>query len=213
MVFQPRRIGRLSLRIGLGLLLITLTSLFHQPIKAQAIGNPPLLPTFNDFVSTVKNGQWDVLRGVYIENVLALPIVQQPAGQTMYVSGNAGEITQFNSASKAGNIGLLAHNTLAGVFFQQLAIGQEVRLIYGDGHVRKFVVTQIQRYQALEPENPFSSFRNLDQAETLTATQMFDRAYSGNQHVTFQTCINAQGNASWGRLFVIAAPLRWSILR
>ena len=213
MVFKLRRIGRLSLRIGLGLLLIILTSLFHQPIKAQAIGNSPTLPTFTDFVSTVKNGQWDVLRGVYVENVLALPVVQQPAEQTMYVSSNAGEITQFNFASKAGNIGLLAHNTLAGAFFQQLVIGQEVRLIYGDGHVRKFIVTQIQHYQALEPYDPFSSFRNLDQNETLTAGQMFDRAYSGTQHVTFQTCIKAEGNSSWGRLFVIAAPLQWSIMR
>jgi hypothetical protein len=131
----------------------------------------------------------------------------------MYVSSNAGEITQFNFASQAGNVGLLAHNNLAGAFLQQLAVGQEVRLIYGDGHVRKFIVTQIQRYQALEPENLFSSFRNLDQAETLTAAQMFNRAYSGTQHVTFQTCINAEGNASWGRLFVIAAPLQWSIMR
>lgn len=27
-----------------------------------------------------------------------------------------------------------------------------------------------------------------------------------HRHVTFQTCIDAEGNASWGRLFVIAIP-------
>jgi len=35
---------------------------------------------------------------------------------------------------------------------------------------------------------------------------MFDRAYEGGRHVTFQTCIAAEGNSSWGRLFIIAAP-------
>ena len=210
MTLTLHRIARFVLQLGL--LPLALTALWLRPASAQALGNTPALPAFNDFVSTVKNGQWDVLRGVYVENVLALPIVQQPSGQAMYVSGNAGEITQFNSALQAGNIGLLAHNTLAGVFFQQLTVGQEVRLIYGDGRVRKFTVTQIQRYQALEPENPFSSFRNLNQNETLTAAQMFNRAYSGNRHVTFQTCINAEGNPSWGRLFVIAEPLPWSLL-
>ncbi len=210
MTLKPQRIGRFVLHLGL--LPLALTALWLRPASAQALGSAPAVPAFNDFVSTLKNGQWNVLRGVYVENILALPIVQQPAGQTMYVSGNAGEITQFNSASQAGNIGLLAHNTLAGAFFQQLTIGQEIRLIYGDGYVRKFIVTQVQRYQALEPENPFSSFRNLDQAETLTAAQMFNRAYSGTQHVTFQTCIAAQGNFSWGRLFVIAEPLQWSLM-
>jgi hypothetical protein len=43
-------------------------------------------------------------------------------------------------------------------------------------------------------------------SSTLTAEQMFKRAYLGDRHVTFQTCINAYGNASWGRLFVVATP-------
>jgi hypothetical protein len=42
--------------------------------------------------------------------------------------------------------------------------------------------------------------------ETLTAEQMFKRVYLGDRHVTFQTCIKAYGNQSWGRMFVIAVP-------
>ena len=38
------------------------------------------------------------------------------------------------------------------------------------------------------------------------AGQMFKRAYLGDRHVTFQTCLEAYGNNSWGRLFIIAVP-------
>src|ERR1051325_5075376 len=106
MTLKPHWTGRFALHLGL--FLFPLAVLWLRPSSALALGSAPALPAFNDFVSVVKNGQWNVLRGVYIENVLALPIVQQPVGQTMYVSSNAGEITQFNFASQAGNVGLLA---------------------------------------------------------------------------------------------------------
>ena len=110
-------------------------------------------------------------------------------------------------ASQYGNVGLLAHNNLAGKFFSGLAVGQQVRLVYGDGKTETFVITEILRYQALQPTSPYSSFRNLDKTDdTLTAEQMFKRAYLGDRHMTFQTCIEAYGNPSWGRLFVIAVP-------
>jgi hypothetical protein len=70
-----------------------------------------------------------------------------------------------------------------------------------------FVVTEILRYQALERKSPFSSFRNLSNTdEVLSTEQMFERAYGGDRHITFQTCIAKYGNASWGRLFVVATP-------
>jgi len=37
-------------------------------------------PSFEKFVSTVTNGQTGVVRGVYVSDVLALRVVQQPAG-------------------------------------------------------------------------------------------------------------------------------------
>jgi hypothetical protein len=78
--------------------------------------------------------------------------------------------------------------------------------VYGDGSVEYFVITQILLFQALQPESVSSSFRNLDRNETLTSGEMFNRAYLGERRVVFQTCIAAQGNLSWGRLFVIAVP-------
>jgi ketosteroid isomerase-like protein len=189
------------------LLLVLFVSLFYNPISSRALASTAALPAFSDFSKSVQNSDGKALRGVYVDDVLALPIIQQPSGNPAYVSNSDGEITQFGMASQYGNVGLLAHNNLAGKSFSGLAAGQQVRLVYGDGKTETFVITEILRYQALQPASPYSSFRNLDKnKETLTAEQMFKRAYLGNRHVTFQTCIEAYGNPSWGRLFVIAVP-------
>jgi len=185
-------------------ILTIFVSFFFNPISALAMAGSAT--NFTEFSRSVQNGQADVLTGVYVSDVMALPVVQQPYDNAGYVSNNDGETTQFRMASQFGNIGLLAHNHLSGKSFSQLAVGQEVRLVNGDGSVEYFVIAEVLRYQALQPNNPYSSFRNLDKDETLSAEQMFKRVYFGALHVTFQTCIEAEGNASWGRLFVIAIP-------
>lgn len=193
--------------ISLNFLLVLLASFFLHPKSTQAIGYADhSLISFADFNRSVQNGEADLLRGVYVPNVLALPVVQQPEGKPYFVSNRDGQITQFSIASQYGNTGLLAHNTLSGRLFSQLAIGQEVRLVYGNGRIEHFVIAQILQFQALQPESVSSSFRNLDRNETLTAGQMFNRAYLGESRTVFQTCIAAEGNPSWGRLFVIAIP-------
>lgn len=188
--------------LNVSLFLAIFLSLLFNPISAQAAS----LPSFLDFSKSVQNGDANTLRGVYVSNVMALPVVQQPSSNAGYVSSNDGEATQFGMASQFGNVGLLAHNHLSGKSFSQIAVGQEIRLVYGDGRVEYFVVTEVLHYQAIQPTNPYSSFRNLDRDETLTAEGMFKRVYFGDRHVTFQTCIAAEGNSSWGRLFVIAVP-------
>jgi len=192
--------------LNAALLLIIFASLFFNPIPAQALGNGEALPSFTEFSKTVQNNEAGILRGVYVPDTLAFPVIQQPAGQAGYVSPTDGEITQFGMASQFGNVGLLAHNTLSGKFFSNLAVGQEVRLVYGDGRVEYFVIKQVLQFQALEPTNPYSSFRDLTNDENLTAEQLFKKVYRGDRHVTFQTCIEGNGNQSWGRLFVIAVP-------
>jgi len=180
-------------------------SLFNTPLSTLAMGNALALPGFVDFSKSIQNGT-DGLRGVYVADVLALPVVQQPVSNAAFVSSNDNEITQFGMASQYGNVGLLAHNTLSGKSFSKITVGQEIRLVYGDGKVEYFIVTEVLRYQATQPTSPYSSFRNIAKDETLTAEQMFKRVYLGDRHVTFQTCINANGSSSWGRLFVIAMP-------
>ena len=183
-----------------------LVSIFYNPLSTKALGNVVTLPSLADFSRSVQNGEAQVLRGVYVSDVLAFPVIQQPSGLAGFVSGNDSEVTQFRMAAQYGNIGLLAHNYLAGKVFPQFTVGQEVSLVYGDGNVETFIITEILRFQALQPTSPYSSFRNMEKDETLTAEQMFKRVYFGDRHVTFQTCIEANGNSSWGRLFVIATP-------
>lgn len=155
----------------------------------------------------LRNESNALLREISIKNAGPFLVVQQPAGETNYVSSEEDEVTQFSVADRYGNIGLLAHNYLSGKSFSKLSIGQEVRLEYADGKIEYFVVKEILRYQALDPKSPYSSFQNLDNRnEVLTVGQMFDRAYQGERHLTLQTCIAAKGVSSWGRLFIIATP-------
>jgi hypothetical protein len=190
----------------LPLLVLFLTVFFLNPVSTQAIGNGGETLRFEDFRQSLQNGDANELRGVYVHRVLELPVVQQPADRPYYVSNRNDEATQFGLASRYGSIGLLAHNTLSGSHFTKLSLGQEVRLLYGDGRVEHFVVKHILRFQALDPESVSSMFRNLDRNETLSAGEMFNRVYTGEYRLVFQTCIKAEGNVSWGRLFVIALP-------
>ena len=192
--------------LNVSFLLLVLISLFFNPVTTLAEGNEVALPNFSDFSQMVQNDEAAVLRGVYVSSVLALPVVQQPNSNPGYVSSRNGLVTQFSMAAQYGNIGLLAHNNLSGRSFSHLAVGQEVRLIYGNGSVEYFVITEILQYQALQPTSMLSEFRDLTTDETITANQLFEHIYTGNRHVTFQTCIEANGNLSWGRLFIVAEP-------
>ena len=188
-------------------------TLLVMPVSALALGNPAggintenALPDYESFMESIQDGQKGVLRGVYVPGLFAIPVVQQPVGHPGFVSQNDGEITQFSMAAEVGNVGLLAHNFLAGESFTKLSPGQEVRLVYGDGKVEYFIVDQILQYQALQPFSPTSEFRDLESNFTITADQLFRKVYRGARHLTFQTCIEANGNGSWGRLFIIAHP-------
>ena len=159
--------------LNLPLLVFVISSLFFSPMFTTPIvkaGN--ILPDFTDFAQPVENGDVNILSGVYVPNILALSVIQQPSGNAGYVSNKDDEATQFGMASKFGSVGLLAHNYLSGRFFSELTVGQEVRLVYGDGKVEYFVIAEILRYQALEPNSQLSSFRNLDNYEVLSAEQI-----------------------------------------
>jgi hypothetical protein len=176
---------------------------FASAIPVQAKEN---IPTLNGFIESVRDGNANALRGVYIQDVMTYPIIQQPMGYPGYVSTEDKVITQFNMAAEVGNVGLLAHNFLAGSTFTQLALGQEVNLVYGDGKIEYFVISHIYKFQALSPTSPTSKFKDIETGLTISAEELFRQVYRGERHVTFQTCIEANGVSSWGRLFVIAEP-------
>jgi hypothetical protein len=167
-------------------------------------GNLPLLDAI---FSPLKNGQADSVRGIYIPELLTAPVVQQPAGNREFISTEENTLTQFGLASNFGSIGLLAHNYLAGASFSQLERGQKFYLIYGDGRMSAFVVTEILRYQALNPNSTSSQFVDLDTNQLLTARGLFAKVYKRRGQVIFQTCVAAGEEPSWGRLFIISEPI------
>ena len=185
-------------------------------LTASSPGGPALaldtgtahLPAFEEFVSQVKDGRSGELRGVYIPQVLAVRVVQQPENSDYFVSSGPMVVTQFAPAARLGSTGLLAHNFLAGERFSLLQAGQGFYLVYGDGQVSAFRVTKTLRYQALEPASTLSEFVSLQNGSRETATQVFEEVYDRPGRVIFQTCIAADGDPSWGRLFVIAEPYR-----
>jgi hypothetical protein len=148
-----------------------------------------------------------VVKSVHVQHLFDLAVVQQPEGEDAYIADVAYQATQFSLAREFGSIGLLAHNGLGGRWFSQLAPGETVLLAYTDGRTEDFVVTRVLRYQAVVPEDPATPLKDLATNEILSGEQAFAQAYGGQRHLVFQTCIYRAGDWSWGRLFVIAAPV------
>ena len=164
-------------------------------------------PFLATFIGQVTNGHADQITGVYSSGILADPVVQQPVGQATYISLADGTLTQFQSASAYGSQGFLAHNDLAGKSFALLAVGDLLVLVHGDGSLSFYRVQQVRRFQAVHPGSPYSDFIDTDSSSRLAYDELFYAIYGVSGRVVLQTCINADGIGSWGRLFVIALPL------
>lgn len=206
------------------LILTILINLFFGFSNKQVIGTIPIsgnqiasfsvsvkeqstIASLNDFIESVKDGDKNTIRGVYIADNFALRVVEQPANNPNFVSTIEGETTQFSLAKKYSTIGFLAHNFASGKYFFNLTLGNIVQVIYGDGRIDQFRIMRIFQFQALQPDSPKSQFVDLQSGEKFSSTQLFEKVYTGNKHITFQTCIQKDGKDSWGRLFLIAIPL------
>lgn len=192
-------------RLLLSLLLALMLAIFPGEVRARTATDTDV-PSLAEFIEQVSNGDANVLRGIYVPGVFASAVTQQPENAPAFVSTDEDTLTQFELASRYGSVGLLAHNYLAGKNFFLLGEGHVFYLIYGDGNLEAFIVTSLVRAQALEPRSISSDFIDLDTGDLLTAPKLFYRVYDQPGKVILQTCINAHGNSSWGRLFVVAEP-------
>ncbi|MGW8224496.1 MAG: hypothetical protein ACWGOY_02120 [Anaerolineales bacterium] len=165
------------------------------------------IPSLNSFVDNLVNGQHASVRGVYVPGFMALPVVQQPSGNTGFVSQQPGTVTQFQLAARYGVIGLLAHNYLAGSDFFQLVEGLKVLVVKGDGSLQNYRITEVIEYQKVTPGSNWSHYINLETGERLTTYQVFTQYYQGEPHLTFQTCLEKDGLETWGLRFVVAEPI------
>jgi hypothetical protein len=171
------------------------------PMQVQAGNNPKRsLPGLEEFVAQIRNGNANTLRGVYIPGVLALPVTQQPGENSNYISPMSKMLTQFSMADKTGNVGLLAHNYLAGGLFFEIKLDDLIILVYGNARMETYTVKQILQYEA----EPNGMYKNILSNDIVNTGELFTKMYSGEHHITLQTCIAKGDNPNWGRLFIIA---------
>jgi hypothetical protein len=176
--------------------------------KVLVVANTDKLSqSLNEFVRTVINGDPNTVVGIYVPGIFALPVLQQQADDSNYVSKQPNTLTQFAAASQFGTKGFLAHNYLSGAQFFQISVDKVFYLVYGDGTIKPYIVSSIERYQALQPDSLSSNFIDLQNSGTvLSARDIFNRIYTNGDKVVFQTCIEKGGKGSWGRIFIIASP-------
>jgi len=145
---------------------------------------------------------------VNVKDLFDFEVIQQPDDNCAYVDEGENVITQFHLAKKQGVIGLLAHNYKAGKYFYQLDVNQVVHIVFDDKSSRSFQVDHFHIYRALDPENPYTRFIDLDNpGRGISARQVFEDIYSESNTLVFQTCIEVDDIQSWGRYFAIAKPL------
>jgi hypothetical protein len=171
-----------------------------------AVSIQPVFPGLGEFATTVLNGNPDEVVGIFVEDLFALRVIQQPKEQPAFVSPEDNLVTQFTLPRQYGVVGLLAHNYLSGKLFFDLIPGDEVIVIYGDGHSDFYRVSGLERFQALNPLSPYSDFINTSASgsKRITSAALFSHIYTHPDSLVFQTCIDANGDSSWGRLFVTA---------
>lgn len=176
------------------------------PTPAPTSTPEPTFPSLEDFISQVASGQSSAWRGLYATEKFTARIVQQPPNNYSFISWEIDVLTQYMLAEE-DVVGLLAHNTHAGQYYFWFGVGDEFYLVSDDRQTQLYQVQRIDRYQALQPSSNVSDYKNLDSGEILTTAQLFARYYMGDPHVTLQTCIAQNGQANWGRLFVVASAV------
>jgi hypothetical protein len=149
----------------------------------------------------------DDVNGVFFGENHFLRVVNQPSGKPEYISDVSNAVTSFQLAENYGNIGLLAHNYLSGRYFNDLKIGDRIYTMNGFRQQRIYKVTGIRRFQALNPRSSRSDFIDLDSGQRCTVNDVFRQIYTGDHHLTLQTCIQNSGDREWGRLFILAEPI------
>lgn len=169
----------------------------------------PVVPTTHSakldaFVRQVSNGQAGVVTGLYVDGVMELRVVQQPSGNPAFISTEDQTATQFQSATPFNVVGLLAHNFLAGKDFFRLQAGQDLILVYGDGSLQHYRISEIGDYQRLTLSDLRSDFIELSNNQKLTTDQVFAKYYQQPNRLTLQTCIEHDGVWDWGVRFITA---------
>jgi hypothetical protein len=162
-----------------------------------------------NFATSVQNNEKGAITGVFAPGLFGMPVTGQPGGDENYVSSEENVLTQYSKPTQYGVTALLAHNYLnSGKMISQLQPNQEIFLVYGDGKVTRYHISSVQYFQALSPHDTRSDFRDLNGpgGTVISYDRLFDQMYTKSNQLVFQTCLEANGDLSWGRIFISADP-------
>ncbi|MBI9051966.1 MAG: hypothetical protein JEZ00_21300 [Anaerolineaceae bacterium] len=161
-----------------------------------------------DFKDSVVNGDPTVIVGIYQEGVFAAKVIQQPEGDVLFLPDSEDTIVLLSDAKKwYGNVGLSAHRNLAGRYIAELELGNIVQVIYGDGTMMDYEIVEVRSYQAISPDDLYSDFRDLDNNQLYSSTELFEKAFGGENRIGLITCISKDDINSWGRIVVNGVPI------
>lgn len=134
-------------------------------------------------------------------------VVEQPQNNPGFVSSRPETLTHFNLAERYRTIGLLAHNDLAGKKFADLQTEERINLFYITQKVSSYRIISIRKFQALSPNSPYSDFIDLQDGRRYSASELFLEIYGPGDRLVIQTCLEKNGNPTWGRMFVTAVEV------
>jgi hypothetical protein len=209
-----------SIFLMLPIFLNTILSPFEQIIPITGLpvyldGRPPFIVQLTQdplelFIEQVAKPQKSASPvGLFHPVLLQAEIIQQPKNSPGFVSTDPQKLTQFSIANQYGVTALLAHNYLMGQTFFKIQEGDVLTVVFGDKTFQEYRVEEIRRYQALTPTSPYSKFINLADPDkkVITAADLFYEIYTQKGTLVLQTCIEKDGELSWGRIFIIATPI------
>ncbi len=188
--------------LTLYVLLITLNYSHQNPIYLPNTGLHKKTEISVNYLGLYRSSS---ITKVSVPGLFSYPVVQ--SGDN--APNQAGVVGQYSRAKDNGNIGLIAHNYLAGSIFSWISKGNEVQVTKSNGEVEYYVVSNILRFQASDPNNFSKPFINQN-GQSVSAEDVFDMAYRSGI-VTFQTCIAKNGISSWGIYMIQAVPGRGNV--
>ncbi|MDZ7843342.1 MAG: hypothetical protein U5K99_00840 [Anaerolineales bacterium] len=134
-------------------------------------------------------------------------VVKQPQNNPGFVSSRPDTLTLFNLAERYGTTGFLAHNDLAGKKFVDLQTEERINLFYNTQKESSYRIISIRKFQALSPNSPYSDFIDLQDGRQYSASELFLEIYGPGDRLVIQTCLENNGNLTWGRMFVTAVEV------
>lgn len=196
-----------SILLNASISVIPFSDIHPGPLKFAGKKAEKIQAIHRDFLDRFLKDYIGEASWVSIESGFSLPIIQQPTGESSFVSTRANIITQFNSPGTYGVTGLLAHNYLSGKEFYSLEIGQKVTVTYGEGIERNYKIVSIDRFKKIDRTSIYSNLVEVETNKEYSSTEVFNRFYNGSHRLVFQTCLEKDGRLDWGLVFITAEPI------